>query len=219
MLIGLVALAASAPLIVLATQPAPKQQPRPAPGYATGQPTGQAGTQAGTQAGAQAGAQATGQANGQTINVARLLPVDPRDLAAAADLARQFVVAYGTYRFDEPPQAYLDRIGPLLGEQLRAEMDANARNQALLRQRRRDRVVATADGRVRGIRHLDADAIDFLVTGHQHIATAAGESDDTTDFAVTLTKDKAADGDRDAGGWSVYAVQPATAGQNGDVPP
>jgi hypothetical protein len=189
-LIGLVALAASALLIVLATRPSPKHQRPSAASHATGQPTGQA------------------------IDVDRLLPVDPRELAAAADLAHRFVVAYGTYRFDEPPQTYLDRIGPLLGEQLHAEMNAGARNQALLRQRRRDRVVATADAHIRSIRHLDGDSIEFLVTGHQHITTTAGESDDTTDFAITLTQNSSA-----GGGWSVYAVQPATAGQNGDVPP
>lgn len=192
-MIGLAAIAASALLIVLATRPSPHPQAHRGPDR---------GPRPATR-------QATGQATGRDID--RLLPVDDKHLAAAADLARRFIVAYGTYRYDEPPQAFLDRITPLVGEQLHTELDRAARDETLRAQRSRDRVVATADARVRSIRHLDADSIDFVITGDQHIATAAGDSDDTTDFAVTLTTE----GD----GWTVYAVQPATAGQSGDSPP
>src|SRR5687768_185481 len=38
------------------------------------------------------------------------LPMKKEQLAAAADLAERFTAVYGTYRYDEDPAAYADRL-------------------------------------------------------------------------------------------------------------
>ena len=151
------------------------------------------------------------QTHRQQTEVHSLLPIKSQEISAAAGLARRFVTTFGTYRFDESPEIYLGRLLPLLGEPLQADMSRNVRNQQLIQQRTHGRVVATADAQVRAIRSLAVGSIVFIVRGHQHIVHATGESDDTTHFDVTVTKDSA--------GWLVYAIQPSSSGQPGDGPP
>lgn len=139
-----------------------------------------------------------------SYDIFSMLPFTRQDFNAAADDARRFTVAYGTYRYDEDPKAYAGRLQPLVTADLAAQLQRDAAAPGLLQQRQQDKEVSTSDARLDSIRDFEKDQIIFLVTGTQHISKGGSNSDTTGQYAVTVT--------RSGGGWVVYAFQPADVG-------
>jgi hypothetical protein len=143
------------------------------------------------------------------FDIYRLLPFSQRDFAMAADMARRFTAAYGTYRYDEDPAAYGQRLRPFATDQLLTDLERSAATPGIIDERKRDQVVATGTAVINSIRDIEASSVIFLVTGKQQLSTAAGPSEDSRQYAVTAA--------RDGGVWRVYAFEPADAGQAGDT--
>jgi hypothetical protein len=143
------------------------------------------------------------------FDIYRLLPFSQRDFATAADMVQRFTAAYGTYRYDEDPQAYGQRLRPLVTDQLLTDLQSSAAAPGLVDERKRDQVVAVGSAVIDSIRDIETNSVIFVVTGKQQLSTAAGPSEDSKRYAVTAT--------RDAGVWRVYAFEPADAGQAGDT--
>lgn len=143
------------------------------------------------------------------FDIYRLLPFSQTEFATAADLARRFVAAYGTYRFDETPQAYTGRLSTLVTDELRAQLERDAATPGLLEERRRDQAVAESTATVDQVRNIEANSIVFVVTGRQQITEGGTESGDSKRYAVTVA--------REGGSLRVYAFQPADVGQAGDT--
>jgi hypothetical protein len=144
-----------------------------------------------------------------SFDIYRLLPFSQRDFATAADMAQRFTAAYGTYRFDEDPAAYGQRLRPFVTDELLTDLERSAATPGLVDERKHDQVVATGSGAIDSIRDIEANSVIFVVTGRQQLSTAAGPSEDSRRYAVTAT--------RDGGVWRVYAFEPADAGQAGDT--
>lgn len=145
----------------------------------------------------------------QTFDIYRLLPFSERDFAAAADLAQRFTAAYGTYRFDEEPQTYVQRLQGMVTEALRVELERSASAPGLLEERKSGRVVAESTATIDSIRDIEASSVIFVVTGRQQVTDAGRQSQDDQQYAVTVS--------RDGGSWRVYAFERADAGQAGDT--
>lgn len=149
----------------------------------------------------------------------QLLPVAPQEITRAAQLARHFVAAYGTYRFDETPDTYLNRLTPMMDGELRRQITKSASAGALLTQRRRDQVISTADARLDGIRDLSAGSIIFLATEIEHLSSGGKHSDQVARYAVTVTNTHSGTGtDFGTGDWAVTAIELASIGDTGDGP-
>lgn len=133
-----------------------------------------------------------------------LLPFSQKDFDTAADVARRFTAAYGTYRYDEDPRTYVGRLQPMVTGNLAIRLQRDSAVPGLLDQRKQDREVSTSDSRLDAIRDIEKDQIIFLVTGTQHISKGGNKSDTTEQYAVTTT--------RSGGGWVVYDFQPADVG-------
>ncbi|MFI0350893.1 hypothetical protein [Actinomadura sp. 9N407] len=101
------------------------------------------------------------------VPVQTLLPVPQPDLAAATELARQFITAYGSYRYDQPAEAYLARLRPITSDELYQRLARSAHNSAVLATRQREQTIVVANARVIRIHDLQANAIILLVSGHQ----------------------------------------------------
>jgi hypothetical protein len=145
----------------------------------------------------------------QNFDIYRLLPFSQRDFAAAADLAQRFVAAYGTYRFDEDPQAYVRRLQGMVTAQLRTEIGRSASAPGLIEERRRKQTVAESTATLDSIRDIETSSVIFLVTGDQRLTEAGTQSGQKQRYAVTAT--------RDGGAWRIFAFEPADAGQAGDT--
>lgn len=138
-----------------------------------------------------------------------LLPFNEAEFTAAADLAKRFTAAYGTYRYDEEPKTYVGRLDRMMVAELRSEIERGAASPGLLEQRKQEQIVATSEATVDSIRDIEKTSIVFLVTGKQQI-TKIGQSSATSGrYAVTVSKA--------GGGWKIYAFHPADVGQAGDT--
>ncbi|TDC82526.1 hypothetical protein [Actinomadura sp. 7K507] len=138
-----------------------------------------------------------------------LLPFDREEFANAGNLAQRFVAAYGTYRFDETPQAYTGRLSGLVTEELGAQLERDAATPGILEERRREQVVAESTATLDEVRNIEANSIVFVVSGRQKVTESGGESSDSKRYAVTVA--------REGGSLRVYAFQPADVGQAGDT--
>jgi hypothetical protein len=146
----------------------------------------------------------------QNFDIYRLLPFSQSDFAAAADTAQRFTALYGTYRFDEDPQAYVARLQGLVTDDLRTQLEKDSATPGLIDQRKQDQVVAQGSASIDSIRTFEPNSVIFLVTGRQQVTKNGGAaSTDSKQYAVTVS--------RDAASWRVYGVEPADAGQAGDT--
>jgi hypothetical protein len=145
----------------------------------------------------------------ENFDIYRLLPFAQRDFAGAADVAQRFTAAYGTYRFDEDPKAYIERLQGLVTDQLRIDLERSASAPGLVQDRQAGKTVAESSAAIDSIRDIQPTSVVFLVTGRQQLAKAGVKSQNAQQYAVTVS--------RDGGSWRVYAFEPADTGQAGDT--
>jgi hypothetical protein len=136
-----------------------------------------------------------------------LLPLPPNQLRAATDVAVRFAALQATYRFDEPPQAYLAYLHPLTSRQLYNDLARDASTPGIDTQRTNNHLIATAQAIPVRIRAIMATSVIVVVSVHQTLTTT--ETRQRTDqVAITVTTD--------GGAWSVTSIQPAALGDAGD---
>ena len=139
-----------------------------------------------------------------SYDIYSMLPFTQKDFTTAADVARRFTVAYGTYRFDEDPKAYVDRMRTMVTPDLASQLQQGAASPGVLDQRRQDQEVSTSDATLDSLRDMAKDQLIFLATGKQHVTKGGKTSDSSQQYALTLT--------RSGGGWVVFAFAPADQG-------
>jgi hypothetical protein len=139
-----------------------------------------------------------------SYDIYSLLPFSQKDFSTAADVARRFTIAYGTYRFDEDPNAYVNRLRGMVTPDLATQLQQGAAAPGVLAQRKQDQEVSTSDATLDSIRDIGKDQLIFLVTGKQHVTKGGKTTDANQQYAVTVT--------RSGGGWVVYAFAPADVG-------
>jgi hypothetical protein len=139
----------------------------------------------------------------------RLLPFPAKQIADAGQLACEFTAAYGTYRYDEPPQRYVQRLMPMMSPQLRPAIERAAGDLTITVQRRRIQEISVGQAHPDGIRALGPSSVTFLIAATDQVTTAHATRQDTTHYAVTLT--------RTSDGWLVYAIDLAATGNTGEI--
>ncbi|WP_149260890.1 hypothetical protein [Actinomadura sp. K4S16] len=147
--------------------------------------------------------------NPNDFDVYRLLPFSRQEFATAADLAQRFVAAYGTYRYDETPQAYVAQFAGLATEDLGQRLGQGMATPAMVEERRKEQFVAQGAASLDEVRDIENNSIIFLVTGRQQVTKNGRTSSDSKQYAVTVT--------RNGGSMKVYSFEPADAGQAGDT--
>jgi hypothetical protein len=135
--------------------------------------------------------------------LAAILPFSPSRLQAAAALAARFAAAYETWSWRQPPAAWLAGLRPMTSSGLYAALAQAADTPGVLAQRDHARQAATAAQ----IRDLTPGSVTVTVTVRQAITATSGTSQTFSSFAVTLTP-------RQGGGWTVYDIEPASAGNS-----
>jgi hypothetical protein len=139
-----------------------------------------------------------------SYDIYSMLPFSQKDFTTAADVARRFTMAYGTYRFDEDPKAYVDRMRGMVTPDLATQLDQGAAAPGVLAQRKQDQEVSTSDATLDSLRDMAKDQLIFLATGKQQITKGGKTSETSQQYAVTMT--------RSGGGWVVFAFAPADVG-------
>ncbi|MCW2944498.1 MAG: hypothetical protein JWR24_1215 [Actinoallomurus sp.] len=139
-----------------------------------------------------------------SYDIYSLLPFTQKDFTAAANVARSFIAAYGTYRFDEDPKTYVGRLQGMVTSDLASQLEQDSSAAGVLAQRQQDKEVSTSDAQLDSLRDMGKDQLIFLVTEKQHITKGGNTSDASRQYAVTVI--------RSGGGWVVFAFAPADVG-------
>ncbi|MFC5754932.1 hypothetical protein [Actinomadura rugatobispora] len=151
----------------------------------------------------------SGSVSAGNFDLYRLLPFSRQEFATAADLAQRFTAAQGSYRYDEDPKAFTDRLAPMVTEALLAELQRGAGSPGQLEERRQQQVVAQASATLDRVRDVEDNSIIFLVTGKQQVTRGGKTAQESQQYAVTVA--------RDGGSLRVYSFVPADEGQAGDT--
>jgi hypothetical protein len=138
---------------------------------------------------------------------AGLLPFTPAQLADAATLAGRFAAAYSTWSWRQPPAAWLATLTPITAGQLNGPLAQAAATPGLLAQRTQDHQAASATTSGAQIRDLTPGSVTLTLTVRQAITSTSGTTTAASSLAITLTPS--------GGGWQVYDVEPAAAGNTG----
>ncbi|MEO3812038.1 hypothetical protein ABGB17_23830 [Sphaerisporangium sp. B11E5] len=143
-----------------------------------------------------------------TFDIYRYLPLTREQIAAAADAAQRFAASYATYRYDEDPVSYAERLKAFTTVELGTVLSRDVTTPALVEQNRAGQIVSAGSARLKGIRDIADGSVVFVVTVVQRITAKDGPQERSADYAVTLTQVGAE--------WRVFDMQPAELGQEGD---
>lgn len=143
------------------------------------------------------------------VDAGRLLPFTPEQITRAAQLAQTFIAAYSTHRYHEPGAAYLQHLAPMTAPSLYAVLERATADPTVQVPRQRMQEVTLTHAHTEMIRELGPTSITFIVTATEHVTTTYATRRDTARYAVTLIP-------ATGGGWTVYDVELAAAGQGGD---
>ena len=146
-----------------------------------------------------------------TFDVYAYLPLSREELGAAADLARRFTAAYGTFRHDEDPVTVAERLKAFATQELGEQLTRAVTDPAAVQQNRADQVVSQGSAKVSLIRDMSAQQVTFVVRLTRRVTDTRGQREENDDYAVTVI--------RVGDDWRVYDIQPASAGQEGDSAP
>ncbi|MEU7896631.1 hypothetical protein AB0B45_27705 [Nonomuraea sp. NPDC049152] len=147
-------------------------------------------------------------ASNAPFDIYAYLPMTKQELAAAADLAMRFAAAYGTFRYDEEPAAYADRLKVFTTADLAEVLTRTVTSPGTVEANRTDQVISQATAKVKEIRQVDRTSIVFVVTGTREVSAKSGPTRRDEDYAVTVQQM--------GSDWRVFDLQPADQGQDGD---
>jgi len=138
--------------------------------------------------------------------LASILPFAPARLQAAAALAARFTTAWDTWSWRQSPATWLAILRPMAASSLYPALAQAASTPALLAQRTAARQTAAATASAPQIRDLTPGSVTITITIRQVITATSGTSQSTASYAITLTPN--------GGGWYVWDIEPATAGNS-----
>ncbi|MEV0823394.1 hypothetical protein [Nonomuraea rubra] len=147
-------------------------------------------------------------ASAAPFDIYAYLPMQKEQLAAAADLAERFTAAYGTFRYDEDPAAYAERLKVYTTPELAGTLTRTVTSAGFVEQNRADQTVSTATARLKEIRQVEKSSIVFVITASRQVTARSGNKLAAEEYAVTVSQ-LGAD-------WRIYDILPSTEGQEGD---
>ncbi len=137
-------------------------------------------------------------------DIYRWLPFSPAGLARAAQLAVTFGAGYGTFSYSEKVSAYLARMHPLMTSQLEAVIGRAFSAPGVSATRVGKKQVSSGSASIVSLRGFGPSSLTFVEAITERVTDTKGQSQQTTDYAVTVT----------GGGtsWQVSDIELASAG-------
>ena len=179
-------------------QAQPTRTPSPAESVPSAPPTSAANSSGGS-----AGA-ATPAATG-SVNIYSWLPFTQQGLTAAATVTQEFLADYDTYSYTESARAYVGKMGGLITGQLSTTLQNLYASPGVAKLRNDQQQVATATAVINSLRSFGTSSLTFIATATQHLATAKGSSNGSTQYAITVTGSGTS--------WQVNDIELSSAGQ------
>jgi hypothetical protein len=143
---------------------------------------------------------------GAPASIYQWLPFTQAGLNAAAKTVVRFGDAYGTYSYTESGAAYVAPLQSVASVQLVGQIEAAYEAPGVAAARQNEKQVSVGTTTIGSIRAFGPGSLTFVVLVAQRITTAAGPSQQTTNYAVTVTGSGT--------GWQVSDVELASAGNS-----
>jgi hypothetical protein len=140
-----------------------------------------------------------------SVNIYSWLPFTQQGLAAAATVTQEFLADYDTYSYTESAQAYVAKMGGLITGQLSTTLQDLYASPGVAKLRNDQQQVATATAVINSLRSFGTSSLTFIATATQHLATAKGSSNGSTQYAITVTGSGTS--------WQVNDIELSSAGQ------
>jgi hypothetical protein len=157
-----------------------------------------------TQPASPAGLGSTPRPAGNGANIYQWLPFSQAGLTAAANVVRQFAADYSTYSYTESAATFVHRMRGLVTAQLSVTLGRAYATPGVAQLRAKQKLLYSGTGRITALRAFGPSSLVFVVAVAQKITGTQGTSQNTIDYAVTVTG---------AGTiWQVNDVQLASAG-------
>jgi hypothetical protein len=134
------------------------------------------------------------------------LPFTQSELAAAAATAVRFGDAYGTYSYTENGTAYAVSLQPVTSTQLVAQIEVAYSAPGVAATRQSQKQVAVGTATISSLRAFGTGSLTFVLQVAQQLTDSSGRSEQTTDYAVTVSSGPAS--------WQVTDVELAAAGNS-----
>jgi len=126
-------------------------------------------------------------------------------LAAAAAVTEKFLVDYDTYSYTESAKAYVGAMNGLITAQLATNLQGLYSTPGVAKVRTDQRQTSTGTAVIVSLRTFGPSSLTFIVTGTQHLVTAKGSSNGSTQYAITVTGSGTS--------WLVNDIELSSAGQ------
>ena len=141
-----------------------------------------------------------------SVNIYSWLPFTEQDLAAAAAVTVKFGSAYNTYSYTESAADYVGAMNGLITPQLAATLAGVYATPGVAQVRTSQKQVATGTAVIDSLRAFGPSSLTFVVTGTQHLVTAKGTTNGSSQYAITVTGSGTS--------WLVNDIQLAAVGQS-----
>ena len=139
------------------------------------------------------------------VDIYSWLPFTQQGLTAAATVTQQFLVDYDTYSYTETARDYVGKMGGLITAQLATTLQGLYSTPGVAKVRNDQKQVSTGTAVIDSLRSFGPSSLTFVVTGTQHLVTAKGSSNGSTQYAITVTGSGTS--------WQVNDIQLSSAGQ------
>jgi hypothetical protein len=149
--------------------------------------------------------QATGSSSGP-LDIYQWLPFTQSGLDAAAATVVRFGDAYGTYSYTENGTAYAASLQPVTSAQLVGQIGVAYSAPGVAAARQSQQQVAVGTATISSLRAFGPASLTFVVQVAQQLTDSSGRSEQTTDYAVTVSGAGA--------NWQVTDVELAAAGNS-----
>ena len=134
------------------------------------------------------------------------LPFTQQGLADAAAVTVKFLVDYNTYSYTETAAGYVGTMNGLITAQLATTLRGLYATPGVAKIRTSQKQVSTGTAVINSLRAFGPSSLTFIVTGTQHLVTAKGTSNGSTQYAITVTGS--------GGSWQVNDIQLSSVGQS-----
>ena len=139
-----------------------------------------------------------------TVNIYQWLPFSQQALGHAAAVATQVTRDYNTFTYTENVTAYLAPMNGLITSQLTQTLKNGYTTLGVAQARTKQKQVSSGGASIDSIRTFGSGSITFVVTGTQKLTSTQGTTNNSTQYAVTVTGQ--------GNSWQVYDIEPASAG-------
>jgi hypothetical protein len=144
--------------------------------------------------------------SGGPASIYQWLPFTQAGLTAAAETVVRFGDAYSTYSYTEDGAAYVAPLQSVASAPLVGQIEAAYSAPGVAATRQGEKQVSVGTTTIGSIRAFGPGSLTFVALVTQQITSAAGRSQQVTDYAVTVTGSGT--------GWQVSDVELASAGNS-----